>query len=110
MCNWNYLIFVSKLSKQKRSTEGYSKFKVRNHDKFRRELLQHKNKCKSQIGQDQVSGRVSVLSRLSAPYANILQKPPRLYNKAQFVNNVTKCNVRSIEGVSVYGLVPENIM
>ena len=35
--------------------------KVCRHDKFWKEWSQHQNKCKSQIGQDQVSGGVSVL-------------------------------------------------
>ena len=43
--------------------------KVRRHDKFRKEWSQHKNKCKSQMGQDQVSGGVSVLCWLAAPVA-----------------------------------------
>ena len=43
--------------------------KVRRHDKFRKEWSQHKNNCKSQMGQDQVSGGVSVLCWLAAPVA-----------------------------------------
>ena len=43
--------------------------KVRRHDKFRKEWSQHQNKCKSQMGQDQVSGGVSVLCWLAAPVA-----------------------------------------
>ena len=39
------------------------------HDKFRKELFQHKNKRKSQMGQDQVSRGVSVLCWLAAPVA-----------------------------------------
>ena len=38
--------------------------KVRRHDKFGKEWSQHENKCKSQIGQDQVSGGVRVDFRL----------------------------------------------
>ena len=41
--------------------------KVRRYDKFRKEWSQHKNKCKAQMGQDQVSGGVSVLRWLAAP-------------------------------------------
>ena len=41
--------------------------KVRRNDKFRTEWSQHKIKCKSQMGQDQVSGGVSVLCWLTAP-------------------------------------------
>ena len=43
--------------------------KVRRHDKFRKDCSQHKNKRKSQMGQDQVSGGVSVLCWLAAPVA-----------------------------------------
>ena len=46
--------------RQNRSTERCSKFKVRRHDKFRNKWSQHKNKCKSQLGQNQVSGGVAV--------------------------------------------------
>ena len=42
---------------------------VRRHDKLRKEWSQHKNKCRSQMGQDQVSGGVSVLCWLAAPVA-----------------------------------------
>ena len=43
--------------------------KVRIYDKFRKEWSQQKNKCKSQMEQDQVSKRVSVLYWPAAPYA-----------------------------------------
>ena len=43
--------------------------KVRRYDKFRKEWSQHKNKCKSQMGQDKVSGGVSVLCWLAATVA-----------------------------------------
>ena len=43
--------------------------KFRRNDKFRKEWSQHQNKCKSQMGQDQVSGGVSVLCWLAAPVA-----------------------------------------
>ena len=43
--------------------------KVRRHDKFRKEWSRHENKCKSQMGQDQKSGGVSVLCWLAAPVA-----------------------------------------
>ena len=43
--------------------------KVRRNDKFKKEWSQHQNKCKSQMGQDQVSGGVSVLCWLAAPVA-----------------------------------------
>ena len=40
--------------------------KFRRHDKFREEWSQHYNKYKSQMGQDQVSGGVSILCLLAA--------------------------------------------
>ena len=43
--------------------------KVCRYDKFRTEWSHHKNKCKSQMVQDQVSGRVSVLCWLAASVA-----------------------------------------
>ena len=43
--------------------------KVRRHDMFRKEWSQHWNICKSQMGQDQVSGGVSVFCWLAAPIA-----------------------------------------
>ena len=50
--------------------------KVRRHDKPRKEWSQHKNKCKSEMEQDQVSGGLSVLCLLAAPvavfYGNLL--------------------------------------
>ena len=45
---------------------------VRRHDKFRKEWSQHKNKCKSQMRQDQVSEGVSVLCWLTASKKSIL--------------------------------------
>ena len=45
--------------------------KVLRHDKFRKERSQHKNKRKSQMGQDHVSGGVSVLCLLAAPVAMV---------------------------------------
>ena len=39
-------------------------------------IILHQNKCKSQMGKDQVSGGVSVLCWLAAPVANVLWKPP----------------------------------
>ena len=74
--------------------------KVRRHDKFRKEWSQHKSKCNSQMGQDQVSGGVSVLCWLAAPvaifYGN-LQKfgfKVKIVNKVQFGNKFANwCNV-----------------
>ena len=64
--------------------------KVCRHDKFRKEWSQHKNKCKSKMGHDQVSGGVSVLCWLAAPVAmfygnlSIFGNEVKIGNKAQF--------------------------
>ena len=47
--------------------------KVRKHDKFRKELSQNKNICKSQMGQDQVPGGVNILCWLAAPVAMLYE-------------------------------------
>ena len=64
------------------------------------------------MGQDKVSGGVTVLCWLAAPV--VLWKPPKfgnkvnIGNKVQFSNKFANwCNVLSIEGVIVYGNVPE---
>ena len=88
--------------------------KVRRHDKFRKEWSQHYNKCKSQMGQDQVSGGVSVICLLATPvamfygYLQNLGHKVKIGNKVKFGNKVANwCNILSIEGVIVYGHVPE---
>ena len=87
--------------------------KVRRHDKFRKEWSQHKNKCKNQIGQDQVSRGVRVLCWLAAPvaifYGNLqnLIIRSKLVIKSSSVKFANWCNVWSIESVIVYGHVPE---
>ena len=70
--------------------------------------------CKSQMVQDQESGGASVLCWLATPVAMFhgnLQKfgnKVKIGNKVQFGNTFTNwCNVWSIEGVNVYGHVPE---
>ena len=78
--------------KQNRSVEGYSKLK-RSVDMT---SSGDENKCKFQIGQDQVSGGVSVICWLTALVANVLLKVLVLGinvkngNKVQFGNNI-KC-------------------
>ena len=52
------------------------------------------SKCKSQIGQDQMSGRVSVLCWLVAPVAILIENPKfgnkiKVGNKVQFGNKGT---------------------
>ena len=62
--------------------------KVRRHDKFRKEWSQHYNKCKSQLGQDQVSEGVSVLCWLAAPVAMFYGNLPKFGNKVKMGNKV----------------------
>ena len=87
--------------------------KVSRHDKFRKEWSQYYNKCKSQMGQDQVSGGVSVLWWLTAPIAMSMEtswngNKVKIGNKVQLGNKFTNLyNVWSIEGFTVYGHVPE---
>ena len=52
--------------------------KVRRLDKFREEWSQTSNKDKSQMGQDQVSGGVSVLCWLAAPVAMFYGNLPEI--------------------------------
>ena len=61
-----------------------------------------------------MSGGVSVLCWLAAPVAMFFGNRPKFGikvktgNKVQFSNKFTNwCNVRSTEGVTVYGHVPE---
>ena len=65
---------------QNRSTEGCSKFK-RSVDMTSsgKNDLNIRKICKSQMGQDQVSGEVSVLCWLTAPVANVPWKPPGIW-------------------------------
>ena len=56
-CDCIKLISVRDVLEAKLKYRGmFETQKVRRHDKFRKEWSQHKNKCKSQMGQDQVSG------------------------------------------------------
>ena len=63
------------------------------------------------MGQDQVSGGVSVLCWLAAPVAMFNGKfgnKVKIGIKVQFGNKfANRCNVCTIEGVIVYGHVPE---
>ena len=62
--------------------------KVRRHDKFRKEWSQHYNKCMSQMGQDQVSGGVSVLCWLAAPVAMFYGNLQNLVIRSRYKSNV----------------------
>ena len=77
---------------------------------LKRHWSQQKNTCKSQMGQDQVSGGVSILCWHAAPVANVLWKPlairlkVKFGNKVQISNSVKHwCNAWSMEGVTVDG-------
>ena len=66
------------------------------------------------MGQDQVSGGVSVLCWLVTPIAMFYGNLPKfsnnvkMYTEDQFGNKFTNwCNVLSMEGVTVYSHVPE---
>ena len=102
--------------KEKRSTEGSSKLKVRKHDKLRWKWSQHQNKCKFQMGQDQVSGRVSVLCLLAASVAmfygnlrNFVIRSKSVEMSCLLNKFVNWCNFWSNEGVTVhvYDYIPE---
>ena len=60
---WSY----QELLKLKLKYRGMSKLKVRQLDKFWKRWSQHYNICKSQMGQDQVSGGVSVTFLIKLP-------------------------------------------
>ena len=77
------MLHVQHIGRQNRSAEGCSKFKVRNHDKLRRKLSQHQNKCKSQMGQDHVSRGVSVLCWLAIPLAMFHGNLPNLVRRSK---------------------------
>ena len=101
-------------SSNQNKREGCSKCKVRIHDMLRRNWSQHNNKCKSQMGQDQVSGGLSVLCWLAAPVPMFYGNLPKFgYNvkisfKVKLGNMFTNwCNVLSIEGITVCGHVLE---
>ena len=88
--------------------------KVGRHDKFRKEWSQ--NKCKSQMGQEQVSGGVSVLCWLVAPVAMLYGN---LQNLAIRLKSVIKSSsvISSQIGVmsdqlrvSLYMVMSQNVM
>ena len=77
-------------------------------------LLFAKNKCKSQMGQDQVSGGVSVLCWLAAPVAmfyrnlqNVVLRSKSVIKSSSVISLQIGSNVWSIEGFIVYGHVLE---
>ena len=90
--------------------------KVRRHDKFRKEWSQHKNKCKSQIGQDQVSGGVSVLCWLAAPVAMFYGNLQNLVIRSKTVMKSSSVKSSQIGvmsdqlRVSLYTIMSQNVM
>ena len=89
---------------------------VRRHDKFRKEWSQHKNKCKSQMGQDQVSGTASVLCWLAAPVAMFYGNLQNLLIRSKYVIKSSSV-IRSQTGViydqlrvSLYMVMSQNVM
>ena len=96
-------------SKQNRSTEGCSKLK-------RKEWYHHKNKCKSQMGNNQVSGGVSVLCWLAAPVAmfygnlqNMVITSKSVIKSSSFIS--LQIGVMSDQlRVSLYMVMSQNVM
>ena len=79
-----------------------SKFKVRKHGKVRRKRSQHLNKCKSQMGEDQVSGGVSVLCWLAEPVVmfdgnlrNLAVRSKSVIRSSSVISSRTWCNAWS---------------
>ena len=64
--------------KQKKVPRDVQNLKVRKQDKFRRIGLDITTHASPKVGQDQVSGGVSVLSWHAAPITNVLWKPRQL--------------------------------
>ena len=90
--------------------------KVRRHDKFRKERSQHWKKCKSQMGQDQVSGGVSALCWLAAPVAMPYRNLQNLVIRSKSLIKSTS-EIRSRIGVmsdqlrvSLYMVISQNVM
>ena len=90
--------------------------KVRRNDKFRKEWSQHKNKCKSQMGQDQVSGGVSVLCWLAAPVAMFYGNLQSLVIRSKSViksSSVISSQIGVMSdqlSVSLYMVMSQNVM
>ena len=90
--------------------------KVRRYDRFRKEWSQHKNKCKSQMGQDQVSGGVSVLCWLAAPvvmfYGNLQNSVIRSKSVLKSSSKISsQIGVMSDQlRVSLYMVMSQNVM
>ena len=90
--------------------------KVRRHDKFRKEWSQHQNKCKSELGPEQVSGGVSVLCWLAAPVAMFYGNLQNLVIRSKSViksSSVISSQIGVMSGqlrVSLYMVMSKNVM
>ena len=90
--------------------------KVRRHDKFRKERSQHKNKFKSQMGHDQVSGGVSVLCWLAAPVDKFYGNLQNLVIRSKSViksSSVISSQIGVLSyqlSVSLYMVMSQNVM
>ena len=79
--------------KQKRSTEGCSKFKSPETRQVQERLVSDiRTHASPKVGQDQVSGGVSVLCWHAAPVAYVLWKPCTIREKVKFGNKVQISN------------------
>ena len=106
--------FSNKKWKQKRSTKGFSKFKVRKHDRLRLNGLNIRTNASPQMGQEQVSGGVSVLCWLAALvamfYGNLRNKEIRSKSVIRYSSVISsQIGVMSdqLRVIFVYGHVPE---
>ena len=100
--------------RQNRSTEGCSKFKVRKQTSSGENGLNIRTNASPKIGTGPGVRRSKRTLLASRTRCNVLWKPPKfgntvkIGNKVQFGNKFANwCNVLSIEGVTVYGHVPE---
>ena len=107
---WHWICVTSK---QNRSTEGCSKLK-RSVDKFSKRMVSKLEQMQVPNGTGPGVRRSKRPLLASRTRCNVLWKPPKFGNKVkigikvQFGNTfANRCNVWSIEGVIVYGHVPE---
>ena len=90
--------------------------KVRRYDKLGKEWSQHKNKCKSQMGQDQVPGGVSVFCWHAAPvamfYGNLQNSVIRSKSVLKSSSVISsQIGVKSDQlRVSLYMVMSQNVM
>ena len=109
--------YITMVSKQNRSTEGCSKPK-RSVDMTSsgKNGLNIRKKCKSQIGQDQVSGGVSVLCWLAAPVAmfygnlqNSVIRSKSVFKSSSVINSQIGVMFDQLR-MSLYMAMSQNVM